>query len=188
MATAHSMALPHRPRSERSRAHCAQKYGRSLASANPQLLPHTSRVFVSYAFFLDSKAGGRLTQASLIICGSVVVSMILIAPSSQSMAPGCARRRPHTRQNSNAACGGDRVERQPSEGKPGNEPTGPLPPPRGSTEREKVRTPPYILIRQRHATPSCGADTSTAERTLDPARMFDGELDPKPGIRGCPRS
>ena len=27
----------------------------------------------------------------------------------------------------------------------------------------------------------------TAERTLDPARMFDEELDPRPGIREQPR-
>lgn len=30
----------------------------------------------------------------------------------------------------------------------------------------------YTLIRHRHPTPSCGGHVPTAERTLDPARMF----------------
>ena len=30
----------------------------------------------------------------------------------------------------------------------------------------------YTLIRHRHLTPSCGGHVPTAERTLDPARMF----------------
>src|SRR5262245_42438718 len=45
----------------------------------------------------------------------------------------------------------------------------------------------HTLIRQRHPTPSCGEDTSTAERTLDPARNVRAELDPRPGIRERPR-
>ena len=40
----------------------------------------------------------------------------------------------------------------------------------------------HTLIHQRHPTPSCGG-IPTAERTMDPARMFEGELDRKPGIR-----
>ena len=45
----------------------------------------------------------------------------------------------------------------------------------------------HTLIHQRHPTPSCGG-IPTTERTMDPARMFEGELDRKPGIREQPGS
>jgi hypothetical protein len=50
---------------------------------------------------------------------------------------------------------------------------------RGSSEQNALHT----LIHQRHLTPSCGRHAPTAERTLNPARMFKRELDPGPGIR-----
>ena len=40
----------------------------------------------------------------------------------------------------------------------------------------------YTLIHQRHLTPSCGGCVPTAERTLDPARMFMGSLTPGPEL------
>src|SRR5689334_10507421 len=41
----------------------------------------------------------------------------------------------------------------------------------------------HTLIHQRHLTPSCGGHAPTAERTLNPARMFVESLDRRPGIR-----
>jgi hypothetical protein len=38
------------------------------------------------------------------------------------------------------------------------------------------------LIHQRHPTPSCGGHVPTAERTLDPARMFTESLTPGPEL------
>jgi hypothetical protein len=46
----------------------------------------------------------------------------------------------------------------------------------------------HTLIHQRHPTPSCGGHVPTAERTLDPARMLQRELDRRPGIREQPGS
>jgi hypothetical protein len=40
----------------------------------------------------------------------------------------------------------------------------------------------YTLIRQRHPTPSCGGHVPTAERTMDPARMFLENLTPSPEL------
>src|SRR5271168_1318108 len=40
----------------------------------------------------------------------------------------------------------------------------------------------YTLIRHRHLTPSCGGHVPTAERTLDPARMFLENLTPSPEL------
>ena len=40
----------------------------------------------------------------------------------------------------------------------------------------------HTLIHQRHLTPSCGGYTPTAERTLNPARMFTESLTPRPEI------
>jgi hypothetical protein len=40
----------------------------------------------------------------------------------------------------------------------------------------------HTLIRQRHPTPSCGGHAPTAERTLDPARMFTESLTPAPEL------
>ena len=54
---------------------------------------------------------------------------------------------------------------------------------RCSSEQNALHT----LIHQRHLTPSCGGHAPTAERTLNPARMFKRELDPGPGIREQPR-
>ena len=48
----------------------------------------------------------------------------------------------------------------------------------------------YTLIRQRHLTPSCGGHVPTAERTLNPARMFVESLTPRPELensQGQPR-
>jgi hypothetical protein len=36
--------------------------------------------------------------------------------------------------------------------------------------------------------PSCRGQAPTAERTLDPARIVEGELEPRPGIREQPGS
>src|SRR5262245_50690530 len=47
----------------------------------------------------------------------------------------------------------------------------------------KEETALHTLIHHRHPTPLCGGHVPTAERTLDPARMLDGELDRRPGIR-----
>src|SRR5262249_51372004 len=55
---------------------------------------------------------------------------------------------------------------------------------RCSTEQNALHT----SIHQRHLTPSCGGHAPTAERTLDPARIIGGELDPRPGIREQPGS
>src|SRR3974390_2807598 len=55
---------------------------------------------------------------------------------------------------------------------------------RCSTEQNALHT----LIHQRHPTPSCGGHAPTAERTLNPARMFSESLDRRPGIREQPRS
>src|SRR6516164_10045378 len=41
----------------------------------------------------------------------------------------------------------------------------------------------HTLIRQRHLTPLCGGHAPTAERTMNPARMFLESLDRRPGIR-----
>ena len=38
------------------------------------------------------------------------------------------------------------------------------------------------LIHQRHPTPSCGGHVPTAERTLDPARIFTESLTPRPEL------
>ena len=38
------------------------------------------------------------------------------------------------------------------------------------------------LITQRHPTPSCGGHVPTAERTLDPARIFTESLTPGPEL------
>ena len=38
------------------------------------------------------------------------------------------------------------------------------------------------LIHQRHPTPSCGGHVPTAERTLDPARIFTESLTPGPEL------
>ena len=40
----------------------------------------------------------------------------------------------------------------------------------------------HTLIHQRHLTPSCGGHAPTAERTLDPARMFTESLTPRPEL------
>src|SRR5262245_62336576 len=40
----------------------------------------------------------------------------------------------------------------------------------------------HTLIRQRHLTPSCGGRVPTAERTLDPARMFMESLTTGPEL------
>jgi len=46
----------------------------------------------------------------------------------------------------------------------------------------------HTLIHQRHPTPSCGGHAPTAERTMNPARMFLESLDRRPGIREQPGS
>src|SRR6185436_7956347 len=46
----------------------------------------------------------------------------------------------------------------------------------------------HTLIHQRHLTPSCGGHAPTAERTLNPARMFVESLDRRPGISEQPGS
>ena len=46
----------------------------------------------------------------------------------------------------------------------------------------------HTLIRQRHLTPLCGGHAPTAERTMNPARMFLESLDRRPGIREQPGS
>src|SRR6516165_4306590 len=48
----------------------------------------------------------------------------------------------------------------------------------GSREQNALHT----LIRQRHLTPSCGGRVPTAERTLDPARMFMESLTTGPEL------
>ena len=40
----------------------------------------------------------------------------------------------------------------------------------------------YTLIHQRHLTPSCGGHAPTAERTLNPARMFMESLTSGPEL------
>jgi hypothetical protein len=40
----------------------------------------------------------------------------------------------------------------------------------------------HTLIHQRHLTPSCGGHAPTAERTLNPARMFMESLTPGPEL------
>ena len=40
----------------------------------------------------------------------------------------------------------------------------------------------HTLIHHRHLTPSCGGHVSTAERTMDPARMFMESLTPRPEL------
>src|SRR5262249_33062322 len=40
----------------------------------------------------------------------------------------------------------------------------------------------HTLIHQRHLTPSCRGQALTAERTLDPARMFTESLTPRPAL------
>ena len=40
----------------------------------------------------------------------------------------------------------------------------------------------HTLIRHRHLTRSCGGHVPTAERTLDPARMFLENLTPSPEL------
>src|SRR6185503_1030487 len=40
----------------------------------------------------------------------------------------------------------------------------------------------HTLIRQRHLTPSCGGHAPTAERTMDPARMFKESLTSRPEL------
>ena len=40
----------------------------------------------------------------------------------------------------------------------------------------------HTLIRQRHLTPSCGGARPTAERTMDPARIFTESLTPRPEL------
>src|SRR5580693_5871521 len=56
----------------------------------------------------------------------------------------------------------------------------------------REQTALHTLIRHRHLTPSCGGRVPTAERTLDPARMFmeslttGPELENRPGIREQP--
>src|SRR6185295_20421270 len=40
----------------------------------------------------------------------------------------------------------------------------------------------HALIRQRHLTPSCGGRAPTAERTMDPARMFEESLTSRPEL------
>ena len=40
----------------------------------------------------------------------------------------------------------------------------------------------HTLIHQRHLTPSCGGRAPTAERTLNPARMFTESLTPGPEL------
>src|ERR1700751_4838719 len=56
-----------------------------------------------------------------------------------------------------------------------------------------VRSPPalrcskeqsalHTLIRQRHLAPSCGGHAPTAERTMDPARMFKESLTSRPEL------
>jgi hypothetical protein len=51
---------------------------------------------------------------------------------------------------------------------------------------ERAERASHTLIHQRHLTPSCRGQAPTAERTLDPARMFTGELESRPGIREPP--
>ena len=46
----------------------------------------------------------------------------------------------------------------------------------------------HTLIHQRHPTPSCGGHAPTAERTMNPARMFLESLTRRPGIREQPWS
>src|SRR3974390_1937989 len=46
----------------------------------------------------------------------------------------------------------------------------------------------HTLIRRRHLTPLCGGHAPTAERTMNPARMFLESLDRRPGIREQPGS
>ena len=55
---------------------------------------------------------------------------------------------------------------------------------RCSTEQNALHT----LIHQRHLTPSCGGHTPTAERTLDPARMFAESLTPRPELENSQHS
>ena len=45
----------------------------------------------------------------------------------------------------------------------------------------------HTLIRQRHLTPSCGGRIPTAERTLDPARMFEESLTTGPELENSVR-
>src|SRR5215475_15657043 len=40
----------------------------------------------------------------------------------------------------------------------------------------------HTLIRQRHLTPLCGGHAPTAERTMNPARMFTESLIPRPEL------
>src|SRR5262245_65934463 len=40
----------------------------------------------------------------------------------------------------------------------------------------------HTFIHQRHPTPSCGGHVPTAERTLDPARIFTESLTPGPEL------
>jgi hypothetical protein len=49
---------------------------------------------------------------------------------------------------------------------------------RCSTEQNALHT----LIHQRHLRPSCGGHAPTAERTLNPARMFTESLTPRPEL------
>ena len=46
--------------------------------------------------------------------------------------------------------------------------------------RWKEQSALHTLIRQRHLTPSCGGHAPTAERTMDPARMFKESLTSRP--------
>src|ERR1700746_818795 len=43
----------------------------------------------------------------------------------------------------------------------------------------------HTLIRQRHLTPSCGGHAPTAERTMDPARIFTESLTPRPELENA---
>jgi len=45
----------------------------------------------------------------------------------------------------------------------------------------------HTLIHQRHPTPLCGGQAPTAERTLDPARMFTERLTPGPELENGAR-
>jgi hypothetical protein len=48
--------------------------------------------------------------------------------------------------------------------------------------RSREQNALHTLIRQRHPTPSCGGRVPTAERTLDPARMFMESLTTGPEL------
>src|SRR5262249_13172344 len=52
----------------------------------------------------------------------------------------------------------------------------------GFCDARKAQNALHTLIHQRRLTPSCGGLAPTAERTMDPARIFTESLTPRPEL------